>query len=174
MNNNNFSILWGPPYGLPPLNWLVHSVNVAFPNTKCSDGGQDYNGLAEGIIDPDDEALKAASKFNTKLSTCVTVQLPPVAGHVSDEPLKCGQMPPPPPLKPGEPCNDLAVKIWGFVDGKCQKFNIKPCGYKLIGFVSEDECQKGCEGQDYQAPPWQCEQRPYLCPTSPNWIPPRC
>ena len=138
------------------------------------DGGQDYDRWP-GPLDPVKEALKAASKFNTKLSTCVTVQLPPVAGHVSDEPLKCGQMPPPPPLKPGEPCiNDLAVKIWGFVDGKCQKFNIKPCGYKLIGFVSEDECQKGCEGQDYQAAPWQCEQRPYLCPTSPNCIPPRC
>ena len=140
---------------------------------KASDGGQDYDRWP-GPLDPVKEALKAASKFNTKLSTCVTVQLPPVAGHVSDEPLKCGQMPPPPPLKPGEPCNDLAVKIWGFVDGKCQKFNIKPCGYKLIGFVSEDECQKGCEGQDYQAAPWQCEQRPYLCPTSPNCIPPRC
>merc|ERR1711874_311011 len=121
---------------------------------KTKDGGQDYDSWP-GSLDPKLEASKAAR-------------------HVSDEPLKCGQMPPPPPLKPGEPCNDLAVKIWGFVDGKCQKFNIKPCGYKLIGFVSEDECQKGCEGQDYQAAPWQCEQRPYLCPTSPNCIPPRC
>ena len=48
----NFSILWGPPYGLkarlPPLNWLVHSANVPAPNTKCSesDRGQDYNDKA--------------------------------------------------------------------------------------------------------------------------------
>ena len=160
MNNNNFSILWGPPYGLmarlPPLNWLVHSVNVPFPNTKCSDGGQDYDSWP-GPLDPKLEASKAASKFNTKLSTCVTVQLPPVAEHVSDEPLKCGQMPPPPPLKKYQRCFPRIVQIWGFVDGKCKGFGINPCGYKIPGFASEEECQKGCgpkkielkKGQDY-------------------------
>merc|ERR1711913_145208 len=71
---------------------------------KTKDGGQDYDSWP-GPLDPKLEASKAAR-------------------HVSDEPLKCGQMPPPPPLKPGEPCNDLAVKIWGFVDGKCQKVKI--------------------------------------------------
>ena len=67
------------------------------------DGGQDYD-RAPGPLDPVKEALKAASKFITKLSTCVTVQLPPVAEHVSDEPLKCGQRPPDPILKPEENC----------------------------------------------------------------------
>ena len=70
---------------------------------KASDGGQDYDSWP-GPLDPKLEASKAASKFNTKLSTCVTVQLPPVAEHVSDEPLKCGQRPSDPILKPEENC----------------------------------------------------------------------
>merc|ERR1711913_209420 len=104
---------------------------------KASDGGQDYD-RRPGPLDPVKEALKAAK-------------------HVSDEPLKCGQKPPPPPLKKYQRCFPRIVQIWGFVDGKCKGFGINPCGYKIPGFASEEECLKGCgpkkielkKGQDY-------------------------
>ena len=67
----------------------------------------------------------------------------------------------------------MLLHAWAMEQGECKKFEIGGC-YLKGGFDSKDECQRACKGQDYQAPPWQCEQRPYLCPTSPNCIPPRC
>ena len=153
-HTNSFSILWGPLYGLearlPPLNWLVHSANVP-------DKDDDYNDKA----DPPDTLIdgsKDEGQFNTNLSALATVQLPPVADHVSDdEPFKCGQEPTSilhPSIGSEELCSDEGVELWGFVDGKCKMFlEGTGCGAKLAGFDSKDECQRSCKGQDYQAPP---------------------